>query len=77
MQLWIDYYGGEEFQAVVRSGVADLEQYAASDPPSEARLSSLQRIWNVVINRLLVCVLLMQLLMILSMSSRLGDRSLY
>jgi len=37
---------------------------------SEVRvLRLLQRIWNVVINRLLTCVVLMQLLMILSTSS--------
>ena len=43
---WIDYYSGKEFQAIVQGGIENMEEYASSDPPSVARVVSLQRIWN-------------------------------
>jgi len=45
-EQWIDYYSGKDFQSVVRKGIENMEDYASTDPPSVARLESLQRIWN-------------------------------
>lgn len=46
---WIDYYSSKDFLDVVRKGIADMENYASSDPPSQARLANLQRIWNAAV----------------------------
>ncbi|UZJ53846.1 hypothetical protein CBS101457_003166 [Exobasidium rhododendri] len=48
-EQWIDYYSGKEFQVVVRNGVESMEEYASTDPPSIARVKSLQRIWNAAV----------------------------
>ncbi|MCO5554306.1 hypothetical protein L7F22_007835 [Adiantum nelumboides] len=46
---WIDYYSSKDFLDVVRKGIEDMENYASSDPPSQARLANLQRIWNAAV----------------------------
>lgn len=45
-QDWIDYYAGDAFQTVVRQGIENMEAYSQTDPPSPARMASLQRIWD-------------------------------
>jgi len=43
---WIEDYGGEKYQKIVKTGMDILETIAREDPPSQKRFKEWKEVWG-------------------------------